>query len=239
MTLVEWVRRRDSPLQRRLYAILRAATQFDVPVIPGIHHLLKMERSARRGPIRYLFHKIYSEPLFRLYAREVGKHLTLHEGMPKILGPLQCHLGDFLALSGRQTWIAAGNSATHVLTVGNHSYIGHACDLVVGSRIDIGSHVLIANRVVLNGYDGHPLDPFARAGGDPPEPRNTAIAIGDYAWLGNDVTILKGVSVGKGAVVASGSVVTKDVADLTVVGGNPAVPIRTIDPPDGWPPASV
>lgn len=57
------------------------------------------------------------------------------------------------------------------------------------------------------------------------------IVIHDKAWIGFNCIILKGVSIGEGAVVGAGSVVTKDVPDWTIVGGNPAKIIRTI--PDG------
>ena len=51
------------------------------------------------------------------------------------------------------------------------------------------------------------------------------IKIEDYAWLGVNCVILKGITIGKGAVVAAGAVVTKDVPEYTIVGGIPAKPI--------------
>lgn len=56
------------------------------------------------------------------------------------------------------------------------------------------------------------------------------IRICRYAWIGMDVTILKGVTIGKGAIVGAKSVVTKDVAPWTIVGGNPARFIKEITP---------
>ena len=57
------------------------------------------------------------------------------------------------------------------------------------------------------------------------------IKIEDYAWLGVNCVVLKGITIGKGAVVAAGAVVTKDVPEYTIVGGIPAKPIgkRTKD----------
>jgi acetyltransferase-like isoleucine patch superfamily enzyme len=52
------------------------------------------------------------------------------------------------------------------------------------------------------------------------------IAVKDNAWIGFNSIILKGVTIGKGAVVAAGSVVTKDVPDYAIVGGNPAIIIK-------------
>ena len=48
------------------------------------------------------------------------------------------------------------------------------------------------------------------------------VVIKDEAWIGFNATILKGVTIGRGAVVGAASVVTKDVADYTIVAGNPA-----------------
>ena len=74
-----------------------------------------------------------------------------------------------------------------------------------------------------------------RARHEPPGPSGEgAITVCDYAWIGNRAMVLKGVTIGRGAVVASGAVVTRDVPELTVVAGNPARPIRTIDAPEGW-----
>jgi len=56
----------------------------------------------------------------------------------------------------------------------------------------------------------------------------------DYAWIGSHSIIMKGVTVGRGAVVAMGSVVKFNVPDLTVVSGNPAKVVWQIEPPAGW-----
>ncbi|MBT3207376.1 MAG: transferase [Bacteroidetes bacterium] len=57
----------------------------------------------------------------------------------------------------------------------------------------------------------------------------SGIIIEDDVWIGARVTILKGVKVGKGSVVAVGSVVTKDVPENSIVGGVPAKVVKTID----------
>ena len=193
------------------------------------------ERKFRKGPLRLALGKLYYEPLLRMSCQSVGRGLFLYEDMPKILGKLAVTLGERVSLEGEQVWIAAGGTTAKLLRIGNDSYLGHASQLIVGTEIVIGAHVLIANRVLLNGYDGHPLDPFARARHEPPGPDGQgAIHIGDYAWIGNDAMILKNVSLGRGAVVAAGSVVTADVPELTVVAGVPARPVRKIDAPQGW-----
>jgi acetyltransferase-like isoleucine patch superfamily enzyme len=237
MSLGRWVRKRESPLQRRVYNFTHKILRADIPPIPGLHHLLLGERKLRRGPLRALFSKLYCAPLLRLYAKSAGRGLVLYEGLPKIFGNLRIELGNRVTLSGNHVWFACGDTSEKLLRVGDDSYIGFGAELFSGSEITIGRHVLIANYVLVNGYDGHPLDPVARAAGERPGPEGSGpIRIEDYAWVGSRAIILKNVTIGRGAVVASGAVVTKDVPELTVVAGNPARPIKTIDRPASWPP---
>jgi acetyltransferase-like isoleucine patch superfamily enzyme len=236
--IIEWAHRRETTLQRRMFAALKAASSFRVPTVPLVHRVLLGERRFRKGPLRLLASKLYQEPLLRLQCQSVGDGLLLHEDMPKIIGNLTIQLGKRVTLSGGQVWIAAGSGSTKYLEIGDDSSIGHAVDIVIGEAIRIGRHVKIANRVLLNGYDGHPLDPLARARNEPPEPnRSGSITVQDYAWIGHNATILKGITVGRGAIVAAGAVVTDDIRELTIVAGNPARTVRELPAPLGWPDA--
>src|ERR1700722_2543944 len=233
--IIEWAHRRESPLQRRVFAGLKAASTLSVSPIPGVHTTLLAGRRFRRGPLRLFMSNFYHEPLLRLQCVQAGKSLLLYEDMPKIIGNLAIYIGSGVTLSGAGVWIAAGSGATKELRIGDDCSIGYATEFIVGDLIQIGDHVRIANRVIFNGYDGHPLDPFARARNEPPTASGTRpITLLDHSWIGNGATILKGVTIGRGAVVASQSVVTRDVAELTVVAGNPARPIRTVPAPAGW-----
>jgi acetyltransferase-like isoleucine patch superfamily enzyme len=222
-------------MQRIAYRSARVLLHAEFPPVPVVHHLLSAERKFRKGALRHCWAKFYYAPLLRLRAKSVGLGLVLYEDIPKIFGNLRIELGERVVLSGQQVWFACGDTSEKRLVVGDSSYLGFGVEIFVGSEVVVGSHVLIANYVLINGYDGHPLDPFARAAGQrPDETGHGAIRIGDYAWIGSRAIVLKGVSIGRGAVVASGAVVTKDVPELTVVGGNPARHIRTIEAPRGW-----
>jgi acetyltransferase-like isoleucine patch superfamily enzyme len=237
MSLHEWIRRRETPLQKAAYRSAKSVLQADFPVIPILHPLLGAERRFRKGLLRHLVSKVYYAPLLRQRARHVGKQLVLYENIPKIFGNLLIELGDRVTLSGNQVWFACGDGTEKRLQVGDDSYLGFGVELFCGAEIIIGRHVLIANHVLINGYDGHPLDPLQRAAGRRPDERGYGpIYIGDYAWVGSKAIVLKNVTIGRGAVVASGAVVTGDVPELTVVAGNPARPVRTLDAPAGWRP---
>lgn len=235
MGIIEWAQRRETPAQRRIWGLLKSGARLNVPVVPGVHHLLLAERRFRRGPLLLLWNKIYREPLFRLQCERVGEGLLLFEGMPKILGNLRASLGARVRLNGEHVWIAAGSGTARTLEIGDDTGIGFAAQIIVGNSIRIGRNVMIANHVTLVGYDGHPLDPFARARNEPPGPEGVApIEVKDYAWIGSHSIIMKGVTVGRGAVVAMGSVVKFNVPDLAVVSGNPAKVVWQIAPPEGW-----
>jgi acetyltransferase-like isoleucine patch superfamily enzyme len=230
-----WIRRRESPMQKAAYTFAKGLVSADFPVIPLVHAGLAAERQFRKGLLTHLVSKIYYEPLLRRRAQVVGKNLVLYEDIPKIFGNLSIELGDRVTLSGKQVWFACGDETPKLLKIGTDSYVGFATEIFSGSRVVIGQHVLIANHVLINGYDGHPLDPIARAAGAKPLSDGVGpVEIGDYAWIGSKAIILKNVVVGRGAIVASGSVVTKNVPDLTVVAGNPAQEVKRINPPRDW-----
>lgn len=102
-----------------------------------------------------------------------------------------------------------------LVTVGKHSHINRGCTIDARAGIKIGDNVSISHGVRLFTGSHDTQSPHFNAVFSP-------ITIDDYAWLGIGCIILKGVHIGKGAVVAAGAVVTKDVPEYTIVGGIPA-----------------
>jgi acetyltransferase-like isoleucine patch superfamily enzyme len=129
---------------------------------------------------------------------------------------------------GRHVHLGLGTVlwAPRSLAVGDDVYIGKGCTIECDGTI--GNGVLIANRVGIVGRDDHDLRaigvPIRRAPwvGDPDGPRNEPFELGDDVWLGYGAIVLSGVRIGRGAVVAAGSVVTNDVPAYAIVVGNPA-----------------
>lgn len=87
--------------------------------------------------------------------------------------------------------------------------------ITCASRIEIGVGCTIARDVIIRDYDAHTIDLPAYRISKP-------IIIGNHVWIGNRAMILKGVTIGDGAIVAAGAVVTKDVPPHCIVGGVPA-----------------
>jgi acetyltransferase-like isoleucine patch superfamily enzyme len=93
--------------------------------------------------------------------------------------------------------------------IGDHCFLDGRAPLKIGSHVDIASQVLIYNsQHDLHSEDFHPIE--------------APVTIDDYVFIGPRAVILPGVKIGKGAVVAAGAVVTKDVAPKKIVGGVPA-----------------
>lgn len=150
-------------------------------------------------------------------------------------------IGDDCIISGKYIF----ESKEGEITIGNHTYIGGST-FISRSKIEIGDNVTIAWGCTIYDHNSHSLDYIERrkdiddqlndirSGQNFITNKNWAsvksapIKICNDAWIGMNVIILKGVTIGEGAVVGAGSVVTKDVPAWTVVAGNPAKIIKQL-----------
>lgn len=118
---------------------------------------------------------------------------------------------------GRNSTVYMGAEVRHpaAITVGDNTIIGHDAILDGRHGIHIGNNVNFSTGVWIWTVQHDHNDPDFRDVGGP-------VVIGDNAWVSCRTVILPGVTIGEGAVVAAGAVVTKDVQPYTVVGGVPA-----------------
>lgn len=103
------------------------------------------------------------------------------------------------------------------ITVGNNVFINQGCHFMDMGGLTIGDDVMIGPKVTLV-TAGHPVSPAERRQGIVMKP----IVIGNNVWIGAAATILPGVTIGDGAVVAAGAVVSRDVPANTMAAGVPA-----------------
>lgn len=109
------------------------------------------------------------------------------------------------------------------ITFGKNVFVNSGCKFQDQGGITIGDNCLIGHNAVLATIN-HALNPR-----DKRKNSYAPIKICDNVWLGANVTVLQGVTIGEWAVVAAGAVVTKDVAPYTIVGGVPAKFIKEVD----------
>jgi maltose O-acetyltransferase len=109
----------------------------------------------------------------------------------------------------------------HLISCGNHANIGNYCKIKGNGRVILHDHIAMGEDVTIitqnhryleESYNGFSV-------GD--------VEIDNYVWIGDRAIILKGVHIGKHAIIAAGAVVTKDVPDFAIVGGNPAKVIKS------------
>lgn len=160
----------------------------------------------------------------------------------KMRQPLMCAGKGRIALQGVQLgyWPSPGflngciyieaREASAQVSIGAGTILNNNAAIIAEKgRIDIGRNRLIGRNFSVVDSDFHGLSVAERRSGV----HSTAdVRIEDEVFIGNDVTLLKGVSVGYGAVIGSGAVVVRDVEANAVYAGNPARLIRRLDEPD-------
>ena len=145
-------------------------------------------------------------------------------------------IGRFTHVRGELLTFAHGGE----IRIGEYCYIGEGTRIWSARSIRLGNRVLIAHNVTIMDNLTHPIAASARHDHfrqiiQTGHPRDLdlgerAVEIGDDAWIGCASVILRGVSLGKGAIIGAGSLVTESVAPWTIVGGNPARVIRELGP---------
>jgi acetyltransferase-like isoleucine patch superfamily enzyme len=126
------------------------------------------------------------------------------------------------------------------LVIGEWCYVGESSRIWSATSITIGDRVLISHSVNIFDSLTHPIRAAERheqarqilTQGHPRKISldESPVKICDDAWIGAGAIVLRGVTVGKGGVVAAGAVVTKDVLPYSIVAGNPAVLVRELSP---------
>ena len=157
------------------------------------------------GKIKSLAHRVFSEPIIK---------------------------GGF-ASCGKTVRIGRGSSFSGIenISVGNYTSLGvNTRILSTRAQVKIGNHVMFGPAVTIVSGD-HRTDMIGRymaeVGDSDKLPENDRdVVIEDDVWVGSHAIILKGVTVGRGSVVASGALVNKDVPPYSIVGGVPAKVIK-------------
>lgn len=125
------------------------------------------------------------------------------------------------------------------ISIGKRCYLGDNTRIWAAESIEIGDDVMVAHNSNIFDSNTHPVDVEERMtdkdailtrGGreDFPTLGSSPVKICDKAWIGCNCCVMKGVTVGEGAIVGAGSVVTRDVPAYTVVAGNPARVVKKL-----------
>jgi maltose O-acetyltransferase len=148
-----------------------------------------------------------------------GRRITLR-GRPSVVNQGTLVVGERVRLVSTIATLELVTLPGGILEIGNNVFINFGSSIVAARQISIGNDCLIGTHVSLMDCDFHRVeDKSWDTSGEP-------IVLEDRVWIGNRSIVLKGVTIGHDAVVAAGSVVTRDVPPRTVVAGVPARVVR-------------
>ena len=114
------------------------------------------------------------------------------------------------------------------ITIGENFYTNHNVTILDGAKVTFGDNVFIAPNCVFS-TAGHPIDSEQRAKGlEIARP----ITVGNNVWIGANVSVLPGVTIGSSSIIGAGRVVNKDIPEGVIAAGNPCKVIRKITEED-------
>lgn len=175
-----------------------------------------------RRSVRYAW-ELGSARLYLRAADTVGPHArTL--GKPRIENLGRIAIGSHVLVRSVNVPVELCTGPRGVLRVGNGVHLNYGASVHAENAVTIGDRVRIGPHVMIIDTDFHDLYVRSRRSEGRP------VVIEDDAWIGAKASILKGVRIGRGAIVGVGAVVTKSVSPFSIVVGVPARPVATLDP---------
>lgn len=168
-----------------------------------------------------LFNKrVEAKKLFKAYNKTEDEEVDLRN---KIMKQLFKNVGE-------NVWIEPDFRCEFGknITIGDNVYINFGCIILDCSEVTIGFHTLLGPNIGLYAAN-HSTDATERINGGC---YGKPIHIGNNVWLGGDVKVLQGVTIGDNTIIGAGSIVTKDIPDNVIAVGNPCKVIRKITEED-------
>lgn len=226
--IIDRVRSKSNPLYRNMYDLYKKAEGASFPMPKPMARFFYAERKARWFFWYWLTNKIYYQPLLRSRCTSVGKNLLTDGDLPLIFGSGRIIIGDDVHIGNKNAWFVAPNLfPMPELIIGSGTHISYQVGISVESQVEIGRNCLIAGETMMFDNDSHGI--YCDDGRKLTKDNVAPIKICDNVWIGLRSIIMKGVTIGEGAVIAAGSVVTKDIPPRTLAGGNPARIIKKIE----------
>ena len=201
------------------------SSRFQRPMFLNLYHHWRLKRICRRKRINQRL----ADGTYR-----IGKNSVVSPANLDFTGNGRIHLGNDGRLGARFSTRLPGAR----ISVGDRCFISSGVVVVAARSVEIGNDVLIADGCYISDNDGHSLDWEVRRHDVTNRHQGVKdwdgvgvapVIIGNDVWIAPRCIVLKGVTIGDGAVVAIGSVVTKDVPPRVLVAGNPARVVKRLD----------
>jgi len=171
--------------------------------------------------VRYVW-ELLSAPIYLRNVSQRGQHVrTL--AAPRIDNQGRMLIGSHVLIRSINVPVELATAPGATLRIGDGTRINYGVSIAAASAVDIGARVRIGPYAMIVDTDFH--DAYERSA----RPAGASVTIGDDAWIGAKASVLKGVRIGRGAIVGVGAVVTRDVPAFAVVAGVPARQIGMLD----------
>lgn len=241
--LILKIKRENTPLFRWIRTVARVFLRPSAPRIPGaLRPILRLFYELHFAVIvffRAFVNIAYRNPLFQARCASAGRNLSI-DNMPFVVGHAEIHVGDNVLFGGNIVIVSGRFLDRPQLVIKDRSELGWNVQITVNSQVIIEEDVRVSYDCRISDSDGHPREADLRA-------QNAPVKLSDIrpvrlcrnAWIGNGSHIMKGVTVGEGAIIGANSVVISDVPPYCLALGNPAeVFFRNYGKPAAKPPES-
>jgi len=180
--------------------------------------------------LSHAFEQWYANHFLAPQCEHFGRHLVFMKPWGVEIYGNPVSIGDYTTLIATMdrrirltSWIANGKSGK--VEIGRHCLICPGTRIQAATAITIGDDCMMAQNVCITDADWHDLYDRSVAIGQTRE-----VVISTNVWVGDSAMVCKGVAIGENSIVGAGAVVLKDVPPNVVVGGNPAVIVKNLDP---------
>lgn len=165
---------------------------------------------------------LYSHPLWQGRCASIGRNVSI-DGLPYVEGHAEIHVGDDVWLGGKISIISGRFLDRPQLIIKDRAEISWNVSIVVNREVIIEEDARVSFDCRISDSDGHRREADLRAANAPIDPRDIRpVRICRNAWIGNGAHIMKGVTIGEGAIIGANSVVIGDIPPYSLALGNPA-----------------
>ena len=165
---------------------------------------------------------LYSQPLLQGRCASIGRNVSI-DGLPYVEGHAEIHIGNDVWLGGKISVSSGRFLDRPQLIIHDRAEIGWNVFIVVNREVIIEEDARVSYDCRISDSDGHRREADLRAANAPVDLRDIRpVRIGRNAWIGNGSHIMKGVTIGEGAIIGANSVVIGDIPPYSLALGNPA-----------------
>lgn len=220
------LKRGDNRFYRAAGRIIRAFLRPVAPRMPGFAKpFLRLLYELHFGVLavwNVAVNTLYRHPLLQGRCASVGRNVSI-DRLPFITGQPEIHIGNGVWLGGNISIVSGRFLESPRLIIKDRAEISWNVFISVNREVIIEEHARISYDCRISDSDGHRREADLRAADVPMDPRDIRpVRICRNAWIGNGTHIMKGVTIGEGAIIGANSVVVSDIPPYSLALGNPA-----------------